>query len=175
MLEVLRAGSCTDCGLADPLVLEFDHLGGKTADVSKLVHEGYRLSRVMIEVGRCELVCVNCHRRRTAVRSRTWRVDPGWAEKIERPLRRRNLLFVLDRLRRANCVDCGETDMVVLDFDHVGPKRGHVTAMALDEFSIAALDQEISACEIRCANCHRRRTIRRQPGHLRHHLLQPPP
>jgi hypothetical protein len=174
VLEVLGEGSCADCGLSDPLVLEFDHLGDKTANVATLVHEGYRLSRVKLEVERCELVCVNCHRRRTAVRSRSWTVNPAWAEPIDRPLRRRNLLFVREQLSAASCVDCGESELVVLEFDHVGPKRASVVAMALDEYSIGSLEREIAECQVRCANCHRRRTIQQQPGHLRHHLLQRP-
>ena len=32
----------------------------------------------------------------------------------------------------------------------------------------------VARCEVRCANCHRRQTIRRQPTHLRHHLIEPP-
>jgi hypothetical protein len=171
VLDQLRSGSCLDCGRADPLVLEFDHVEGKTSDVGKLVREGYRLSRVKAEVERCEVVCVNCHRRRTAARAATWRTEPDRADGIDRPLRRRNLLFVLDHLRRTSCADCGETDLIVLDFDHIGAKRGSVMVLALNEHSIGSLEREIAACEVRCANCHRRRTIQRQPGHLRHHLL----
>jgi transcriptional regulator with XRE-family HTH domain len=171
VLDLLRSGSCADCAVADPVVLEFDHLGAKTADVAKLVHEGYRLARVKAEVAACEIVCVNCHRRRTATHARTWRTDPDRVASIGRPLRRRNLGFVLEHLRTASCVDCGETDLVLLDFDHLGAKRGSVMVLALDEHSIASLEREISGCEIRCANCHRRRTVQQQPGHLRHHLL----
>lgn len=175
VLERLRSGSCADCGVSDAVVLEFDHLGEKTADVAKLVHEGYRLARVKAEIATCEIVCVNCHRRRTATRARTWRTDPDRIATNNRPLRRRNLRFVLEHLRTASCIDCGETDLVVLDFDHLGAKRGSVMVLAIDEHSIASLEREIAACEIRCANCHRRRTVQQQPGHLRHHLLQPPP
>jgi hypothetical protein len=106
VLELLRGGSCADCGVADPVVLEFDHLGGgKTADVARLVHEGYRLAGVKAEVATCEIVCVNCHRRRTAKRARTWRTDPKRVASNDRPLRRRNLRFVLEHLRTANCSD----------------------------------------------------------------------
>jgi hypothetical protein len=57
---------CTDCGEADPVVLEFDHLGGKDFNLST---GGSRsLTLVIAEIQKCEVVCANCHRRRTAVR-----------------------------------------------------------------------------------------------------------
>jgi hypothetical protein len=175
VLSLLADGCCLDCGLADPVVLEFDHVGTKKSQISTLVHEGYRLPRIKDEIGNCEIVCVNCHRRRTALRARSWRVDPEWrAEWTERPLRCRNLRFIVDHLQSATCLDCAERDPVVLDFDHVGAKRGSVIELAFQEYSIAFLQRQISQCVIRCANCHRRRTIRQQPDHLRHHLLQPP-
>ena len=94
MLEILCSSRCADCGLADPAVLEFDHVGPKRLEVGRLVREGYRLERIKVEIANCELVCANCHRRRTAERCRSWRVDPGWRSSVcSRPLRRRNLLF----------------------------------------------------------------------------------
>jgi 5-methylcytosine-specific restriction endonuclease McrA len=171
--ELLLAGRCTDCGLADPLVLEFDHVGPKRAEVGLLVREGYRLSKIVEEIANCELVCANCHRRRTGLRARSWRIDPDWRAAGEsRPLRKRNLQFIVDYLQGAACVDCGERDPVVLDFDHVGAKRDDVVQLAYREYSIASLEREIAECQIRCANCHRRSTIEQQ-GHFRHHLLQP--
>jgi hypothetical protein len=175
LFELLTTGPCQDCGQSDPLVLEFDHVGPKTAAVSVLVHEGYSVDRVSKEIAACDLVCANCHRRRTALRGQSWRVDPELQTVTDdRPLKRRNLLFLLDYLRRSSCFDCGESDPVVLEFDHVGPKRGSVVWLAFREHSIASLEREIAQCVIRCVNCHRRETIRRQPGHLRHHLLAPP-
>jgi hypothetical protein len=163
-----------DCGLADAAVLEFDHVGPKRAEVGKLVREAYRLDRIKAEIENCELVCANCHRRRTASRARSWRVDPTWRmSRSNRPLRARNLLFLLDYLRAEPCVDCGEADPVVLDFDHVGEKRWGVVQLAGRECSLAALEREIAECEIRCANCHRRRTIVDQ-AHFRNHLITPP-
>ena len=176
MLAVLASASCADCELADPLVLEFDHVSGKTAGISKLVHEGYALARIQAEVECCEIVCANCHRRRTNVRAGgSWRVDLESRVPAHRPIQRRNLRYLLDHLRRAACVGCGETDIVILEFDHIGPKRGKgVVSLAFDEHSLACLQAEIDQCEIRCTNCHRRHTIRQQPTHLRHHLIEPP-
>jgi hypothetical protein len=169
--EILRHGTCSDCGLADPAVLEFDHVGPKTMEVGKLVREAYRLERVIAEIANCELVCANCHRRRTRRRVRSWRTNPSLsAEADPRPLRRRNLLFIANYLESAPCVDCGEADPAALDFDHVGAKRYGVVQLAYREASIGSLEREIAECEVRCANCHRRRTIIQQ-HHFRHHLL----
>ena len=59
------------------------------------------------------------------------------------------------------CVDCGEADPVVLDFDHVDPalKLWSVGAM-ISRQARPAIVREISKCVVRCANCHRMRTAR---------------
>lgn len=69
---------------------------------------------------------------------------------------------MIDYLLVHPCVDCGETDLVVLDFDHVrGKKTKCVSKMINDAVSMKDLKEEVSKCEIRCANCHRRVTARR--------------
>jgi hypothetical protein len=143
-------------------------------DIARMVHEAYRLDKVVAEIGECELVCPNCHRRRTAQRIRSWRLDPtARSATCTRPLRQRNLLFLLGWLEEHPCVDCGEADPVVLDFDHVGQKRAGVVQLAHREHAITSLEREIAECEVRCATCHRRRTARQQ-NHFRHHLIAPP-
>lgn len=65
------------------------------------------------------------------------------------------------------CVDCGESDVIVLDLDHVrGEKRDHVTHMLGQGVSWRILETEIAKCEVRCANCHRRKSAA-QLGHYR--------
>ncbi len=71
----------------------------------------------------------------------------------------RNRDLVLEHLLEHPCVDCGETDVRVLDFDHVrGTKRREVGRMATSPFSVATLRAEIDKCDVRCVNCHGRRT-----------------
>lgn len=57
------------------------------------------------------------------------------------------------------CVDCGESDPLCLDFDHRDKalKERAVSYMVKNGYSISRIDNEISKCEIRCANCHRKR------------------
>lgn len=80
--------------------------------------------------------------------------------------RRRLLAENAPRLRRYlethPCADCGETDPVVLEFDHLRDKRADVTRMLWNGVRWAEIELEIAKCEIRCANCHRRRTARQR-------------
>lgn len=63
----LKAHPCVDCGISDPIVLEFDHLdpAGKTTAVSQMLAD-YRWERIQKEIDKCVVRCANCHRRRTA-------------------------------------------------------------------------------------------------------------
>ena len=74
----------------------------------------------------------------------------------------RNLRFVHDYLSRNPCVDCGETDPVVLQFDHRDDvvKTINVSDARRRCWSLKRLSSEIAKCEVRCANCHARRTAR---------------
>lgn len=59
------------------------------------------------------------------------------------------------------CVDCGERDPVVLEFDHVGEKNADISIMVCKGYSWRSILEEIAMCEVRCANCHRRVTAKR--------------
>jgi hypothetical protein len=58
------------------------------------------------------------------------------------------------------CVDCGETDPVVLEFDHLRDKEFSISSGVRDRNWASVLD-EIAKCDVVCANCHRRRTAQR--------------
>lgn len=66
---------------------------------------------------------------------------------------------VADHLRAHPCVDCGEPDILLLDFDHRDRslKRASVSRM-VGTGSLGLVMDEIAKCDVRCANCHRRRT-----------------
>jgi len=73
MIQYLKAHPCVDCGETDIIVLEFDHLRDKTAEVIALMLQKHEWKRVTEEIAKCEVVCANCHRRRTAQRANTYR------------------------------------------------------------------------------------------------------
>lgn len=66
--EYLQSHPCVDCGEADPVVLEFDHVRGvKSFAIS---NRAYRVvpawEHLMIEIDKCDVRCANCHRRKTS-------------------------------------------------------------------------------------------------------------
>lgn len=73
--EYLAEHPCVECGLADALVLEFDHVdpAKKRKTINKLVRQAYSWSAIQAEIENCEVRCANCHRRRTAAQF-------GWAK-----------------------------------------------------------------------------------------------
>lgn len=236
VLAYLATHPCVDCGDADPIVLEFDHLGPKKADVSKLVNSGTTWPVIAAEIAKCVVRCANCHRIRTGQRAATEMipiqlalpniyapapaisdssvprdtsgmrvcrrcklVQPSSAfgfRSFERGVRthicrtcqsdyhrewyQRSRAAILKRSRRNRrrlkrhrgatrikfwqyllahpCVDCGEADIRVLDLDHLRDKKAEVGALVRAGASWARVLEEIEKCEVRCANCHRRRT-----------------
>lgn len=62
---------CTDCGQTFPTVcMDFDHLPQfvKFKGVSVMAATGFSLEKIQEEIDKCELVCANCHRIRSAER-----------------------------------------------------------------------------------------------------------
>lgn len=72
IVKFLRDNPCVDCGEADLIVLEFDHLRDKKYTISTLLGSGHSMGLLKREIAKCEVVCANCHRRRTAKRG-NWR------------------------------------------------------------------------------------------------------
>lgn len=164
VVEYLETHPCVDCGEADVAVLEFDHLVAGRDTVGDLIARGARRARIEEEIGRCEVRCVNCHRRVTAQRAGWIRASPAIEERLLAlpATKRRNIRVIFDALMATGCVDCGVRDLVVLEFDHVGTKTSTVMSLAWRQKSLGRIRAEIAECEVRCCNCHRRRTAERR-------------
>jgi protein-arginine kinase activator protein McsA len=89
-------------------------------------------------------------------------------EKMRKQIHNRNKERVKETRRKIYeyylthpCIDCGEDDPIVLEFDHVrGTKRENVSKLICDGLSWNVVENEIKKCEVRCANCHRRKTAK---------------
>lgn len=81
--EYLMQNKCVDCGDYNPQNLEFDHVRGiKSSNVSSLVGGRYSTYRIQEEINKCDVVCCNCHRIRTATRG-NWRILAYIAENVD--------------------------------------------------------------------------------------------
>jgi hypothetical protein len=66
LLLYFEGHPCKDCGEDNPIVLEFDHQKDKRGNVGDLLRKGSSWERILEEIEKCEVVCANCHRKRTA-------------------------------------------------------------------------------------------------------------
>lgn len=71
------------------------------------------------------------------------------------------MLSVIDYLAEHPCVDCGEKDYRLLDFDHKerSKKSQNVSTMISKGLSPTRIFSEIAKCDVRCVRCHRLKTI----------------
>lgn len=85
------------------------------------------------------------------------------AARSRRSISSRTYARLIEYLRVSPCVDCGERDIRVLQFDHTDPttKEDNVSRLALN-CGWARVLKEIRKCVVRCANCHRLKTAERR-------------
>ena len=77
-LRELKGRPCMDCGgTFPPVVMDFDHRDGvtKMGNIGNLIKR-WSWARLLTEIAKCDLICANCHRIRTAGRA-------GWGEDDE--------------------------------------------------------------------------------------------
>jgi lysozyme family protein len=95
-----------------------------------------------------------------------YRTDPQ--KNLARQHKRRAIVkaWVTNYKAMHPCVDCGEADPIVLDFDHREPKEKSFSISNIATrgggASIKTLEAEIGKCDVRCSNCHRRKPEERR-------------
>lgn len=113
--------------------------------------------------GRRQPYCIECNRAYQREHYRANKAAYKAKAKVWSRERREDLQQkVWAYLEEHPCVDCGESDPVVLDFDHVvrEEKEDSISRMVSNSCGWAKIQKEIAKCEIRCRNCHQRRTAR---------------
>lgn len=64
LIRSAKEQPCADCGVQYPYwVMQFDHVrGAKVANLSKCWAS---TGKILEEIGKCDIVCANCHANRT--------------------------------------------------------------------------------------------------------------
>jgi hypothetical protein len=83
------------------------------------------------------------------------------AKEYSKIARDRIRAFITNYLKTNPCVDCGEVNTIVLEFDHLKDKHFNISDAARKGVGMKKLKDEIAKCEVRCANCHRKKTYER--------------
>jgi len=60
------------------------------------------------------------------------------------------------------CEECGETNPLVLEFDHQHSKSDNISNMLMSKTSWKRIMEEIHKCKVLCANCHKIKTHKEQ-------------
>jgi hypothetical protein len=100
------------------------------------------------------------YREAMRLRAKAWRkAHPEWKRRADSGRRFQAKQFVRKYLETHPCIDCGESDPVVLHFHHRNPKKKRYTIGAGWASGILpkSLIKEIRKCDVLCANCHARR------------------
>jgi len=74
--------------------------------------------------------------------------------------RQKTSQYIWDYLVTHPCVDCGENDPIVLEFDHTSGDKLFSIAHGKYTQTLVRIIKEIDKCVVRCANCHRRKTAK---------------
>lgn len=127
---------CNDCGLSKP-VEDFNWRSKQK--------------------GTKQPYCRDCQRKRNR---QDYRENSSRWEKNNRRYKTSVRQYVYDTLKNSECIECGETRIACLEFDHRdrADKTLSISKAVTQGWSIKRLEEEIKKCDIRCSNCHSIRT-----------------
>ena len=149
IVSKLKHNPCLDCGRENlpSFCMEFDHRDAitKFMCISAMLWN-FSISQILAEIEKCDLVCRNCHRIRTKIRSN------------KTTTRRQKKLEFINSFKDKPCLDCSSRfPTECMDFDHAGKdKISKVTNMW--SRSNEKIISEINKCELVCSVCHAIRT-----------------
>ena len=70
--ELKDGQPCMDCGERFPFyVLDYDHRPDeiKKGEIARMASGSYKWETILAEIAKCDLICANCHRKRTWLRA----------------------------------------------------------------------------------------------------------
>lgn len=147
---------CNGCGFKTKFlsVYDFHHPDRalKSSAPSKLLR--YSWKRIIAELGKCIMLCANCHRIEHEGISNRGQIATKQSRSIIDGLRRRRLEII--QYFGGACLDCGLRSVHnVYDCHHLNPSIKSLTLRDMKKLKLVYIESELMNCILLCANCHR--------------------
>lgn len=110
----------------------------------------------MVKSGRNR--CKKCH----SIQQQNWRrTESGKKSVRNTDKNRKQVRFKNKVLSKYPCNFCGESNILVLQFDHIDPKTKieEIGRMVKRSASIQEIKEEMRKCQILCFNCHIKKSV----------------
>lgn len=176
-ISEIKSNPCVDCGIVyQREAMTFDHRFDKKYDIFRLVdHPTASLEKLKNEIGKCDLVCVGCHRTRSHNRLTGYITTCREHRPIYHSGCKKCMHYVgLAKLRTKRvalirqhknqpCSDCGQKfESWKMDLDHIGKKSDNISNLVGSQASLIRILTELNQCEVVCCWCHVNRTVERR-------------
>ena len=152
IINYLEKNPCSNCGNNDIRVLEFDHLNPLTKKYNISQMNSHNLDNIKLEIDKCQVLCRNCH----LIKTKTNHSNNSYKKLTDKNkiLIKKN--FIDDLKKNSCCRFCGNSNSMVLEFDHIKEEKCFNISFAISshKYSLNELINEISKCQILCGNCH---------------------
>jgi hypothetical protein len=157
---------CIDCNqIYEPYCMDYDHIPGrgeKIESVTRMVIANVSKEDILLEIAKCDLVCLLCHNKRTRDRFNN---ELG-IERKYRPHEQRNI-DIINEFRNKPCVLCNQQyDLCNMQIDHIDPSTKLYDVCQLKSRKEETLRDELKKCQVLCALCHRRKSIYEQQADI---------
>lgn len=138
----LLGGKCQKCGEDRPWLLNFHHKNPEEKEFHIKDIRRKRLSFLIKEIEKCELLCYNCHKEKHHYKNTI-------------STTKKSKLLEIKKIYK--CELCGYNNYIgALDFHHKTDKKFLLTSDILTNLNKINKDiiDEMNKCQVLCANCH---------------------
>lgn len=108
----------------------------------------------------CDYTCFSNYRQANKRTERMNNYTREQRKRWDKTAKDRNKRKIMEYLLTHPCVDCGNNNPIVLQFDHLRDKWHEVGFLVVYGYSWQSVEKEIAKCVVRCANCHQIKTSR---------------
>lgn len=85
-----------------------------------------------------------------------WRKRRAYHARYQRDRQFHHRALLNEIKGRQGCRECGETDFRCLDFHHRDATTKTISVGSQTHLAWAALEKELTKCDVLCSNCHRK-------------------